>query len=340
MKSTSKTPYSNRGFNAQFLSIAPLSQPFVTDRVVASVDALRVKYTYRASFTDLGSNQRHDTLTYLLEQLTNIQNWLCGHYDVHVTESKFRLGNYAYTVRFEAENGSSFAVLLGRYATPEGAVGFGYNKVYSYVYDAVIDFNPNKVPADVYTPVMALLASWALSVSVQRFDLALDLPAARSDLELVQRPGSGYKCFIDKKGAKTECTGERQHHSAIKLYDKAAELGYPDLDVTRCEITIDPKQLKSVKALFPDIKTLAPVDLSLAFSELPFQVQAVILHPDLYEILKASTSSNTWRKYKAMIQEYGQTLYTLPDDLFKEIDDYVKQRIKALQSIGSPMLTA
>lgn len=41
-----------------------------------------------------------------------------------------------------------------------------------------------------------------------------------------------------------------------------------------------------------------------------------------------------------MIQEYGQTLYTLPDDLFKEIDDYVKQRIKALQSIGSPMLTA
>lgn len=110
--------------------------------------------------------------------------------------------------------------------------------------------------------------------------------------------------------------------------------------MTRCEITIDPKQFKSVKALFPDIKTLAPVDLSLAFSELPFQVQAVILHPDLYEILKASTSSNTWRKCKAMIQEYGQTLYTLPDNLFKEIDDYVKQRIKALQSIGSPMLTA
>lgn len=102
MKSTSKTPYSNRGFNAQFLSIAPLSQPFVTDRVVASVDALRVKYTYRASFTDLGSNQRYDTLAYLLEQLTNIQNWLCGRYDVHVTESKFRLGHYAYTVRFES----------------------------------------------------------------------------------------------------------------------------------------------------------------------------------------------------------------------------------------------
>lgn len=340
MKSTPKTPNSNRGFNAQFLCIAPLSQPLVSDRVVASIDSLRIKYTYRTTFTDLGSNQRHDTLVYLLEQLTNVSAWLSGSYDIHVSESKFRIGNYAYTVHYEAENGSSFAVLMGRYCTPEQATGYGYNKAAGYVYDAVIDFNPNKVPSDVYTPVMALLASWALSVTVQRFDLALDLPAPRSELSLVQRPGSGYQCFIDKKGIKTEYTGERQHHSAIKLYDKAADLGHPDLDVTRCEITIDPKLFKSVKDLFPDITTTAPVALSMGFSDLPFQVQAVILHPDLYDLLKASVHPNTWRKYKSLIQEYGQTFYTLPDDTFKEIDSYVKKRLQEFKAIGSPMLTA
>lgn len=328
MKNSHDTPNSNRGFPAHFLCTAYLSQPLVSNGVVASIDSVRVKYVYRTTFTDPGSNQRHDTLVYLLEQLTSVSSWLRGGYDVHVYESRFRIGNYAYTVHYDTENGSSFAVLVGRYCTPEQATGYAYNKAAGYVYDAVIDFNPNKVPSDVYTPIMALLASRALSMTVQRFDLALDLPAPRSELSLVQRPGSGYQCFIDKKGIKTEYTGERQHHGAIKLYDKGADLGHPDLDVSRCEITIDPKLFKSVKDLFPDITTTAPVALSMGFSGLPFPVQAVILHPDLYGLLKASVHPNTWRKYKSLIQEYGQTFYTLPDDICKEIDGYVQKRLQ------------
>lgn len=340
MKNQPKTPNSNRGFNAQFLCIAPFDTPLVLDRAIASIDAVRIKYTYRKTYTDLATNERHDTLAYLLYQLTDTSRWMAGEYDVKVSQSKFRIGNYAYTVRFEAKNGASFAVLMGRYDIPDNAVGYAYDKVNCYIYDAVIDFNPNKVPREVYTPVISTLSSCSLTSTIQRYDLALDLPSPRSDLQLIQRPGSGYQCFIDPKGTKTEYTGKRQQHNAIKLYDKGADLGHPELNVTRCEITIDPKKFKTVKELFPDIKTNAPVELSMDFSALPFQVQAVILHPDLYELLKTSVHPNTWRKYKTMIQDYGQTYYTLTDDHFQEIDRYVRQRLTAFISAGNLILSA
>lgn len=333
MKSTAKTPNSNRGFNAQFLSIAPLSQPLITDRVVASIDNLRIKYTYKATFQDFGRNKRYDTIEYLLERLANIQDWLFYHYEAKVSESKYRIGNYAYTVHFEIENGSSFAVLLGRYSSPDKAVGYAYNKARCFVYDVVIDFNPNKVPSDVYTRVMALLRSLALSVSIQRFDLALDIPVPRSDLQLVERPGSKYQLLRDD-GVQTEYIGLKNQHSRIKLYDKGFELGYPDLKISRLEFTVNSERFKTLKSMFPEVKMLAPVEPSEDFADLPFPVKAVIRHPDLYEELKASTSANTWRKYKPMIQAYGQTLYALSDDLFREIDDYVKQRLERFKTLG------
>ena len=132
----------------------------------------------------------------------------------------------------------------------------------------------------------------------------------------------------------------RQHHGAIKLYDKGAELGHPEFNVTRCEMTIDPKRFKSVKDLFPEIRTTAPLELTLGFSELPFPVQAVILHPELADILKASCSPNTWRKHKAMIESYGKTYYTLTDDQFREIDTYVRKRLEEFTDYGNLILSA
>lgn len=332
MKQTAKTPNSNRGFDAQFLSIAPYANPLFLDGVIASIDALRIKFTYRQSFTDFATHRRFDTLVYLLEQLNDTSRWLLGRYDVKTSHSRFKIGNYAYTVRFELENGNAFAVLVGRYSTPDQAVGCAYNKSESYVYDAVIDFNPNKIPEKVWRDVIGILSSYALTASVQRFDLALDFPIARNDLQLIQRPGSGYQCFIDSNGVKTEYTGKRQQHSAIKLYDKAADLDLPEVPCTRCELTLDPGKYKSVKDVFPKITSMAPVELSMGFSELPFQVQAVILHPDLYSVLKATTSPNTFRKYDKQIKAYGQTYLDLPDDQTKQIDNYIHQYLTSVIS--------
>ena len=333
MKNQSKTPISNRGFDAQFLSIAPYSNPLFLDGVIASVDSLRIKFTYRQTYNDLVTNERYDTIVYILNQLTDTSHWLLGEYDVKVKESKFRIGNYAYTAHFELKDGSSFAVLIGRYVAPKDAVGHAYNKVSGYVYDAVIDFNPNKVPERVWRDTIGILSAYALTVTVQRFDLALDFPLARNDLQLVQRPGSLYHRLIDKKGVLTEYTGERQHHAAIKLYDKAADLGLPEVHCSRCELTLVPGKYESVKDVFPKILSMAPVELSMDFSALPFEVQAVILHPDLYDILKATRSPNTFRKYDRQIREYGQTYLKLTDDQAQQIDTYVQQYLTTIKPI-------
>ena len=268
-----KTPISNRGFNAQFLCVAPLAEPLILDRVITSIDAVRIKYTYPKTICNPETFERYDTLDYLLTRLTSIPLWMTGKFDMTTFESRFKLGNYAYTVNYTCPDGTSFAVLVGRYNTADKSTGYAFDSARGVTYDVVMDFNPNKVPADAWQTITGILAPLALSTSVVRFDLAMDFPMARSDLQLVQRPGSGYQCFVDPSGVKTEYTGKRSQHGAIKLYDKAADLGHPDLNVTRCEITIDPKKFKGTKALFPTIKALTPVELSFDFSALPFPVQ-------------------------------------------------------------------
>lgn len=338
MKNTAKTPNSNRGFNAQFLSFAPLTDPLVFDRVVASIDSVRIKYTYPQMLCNPATFARTETLGYLFEQLNSIPRWLgdghevtAGRYDIHTNYSNFKIGNYSHTLKYTLPNNDGFAVLLGRYHADEDGQ--------HTMPEVVLDFNPNKVPADIWQEVASILAPLSISTTIQRFDLALDFDSPRSELQLVERSGSRYQQYREK-GTLTEYTGERQHHRAVKLYDKGAELGHPEMNVSRCEITIDPKRLKSVKDLFPEIRTTAPLELSIGFSELPFPVQAVILHPELADLLKTSCSPNTWRKHKAMIEAYGKTYYTLTDDQFREIDTYVRKRLEEFTDYGNLILSA
>lgn len=334
MKNTTETPISNRGFNAQFLCIAPLAQPLVTDRVVTSIDAVRIKYTYPRTIVNPSTYERFDTINYLLEQLTSLGRWMDGKYDTRMLESGFHMGNYRYTVHYTLPDDNSFAVLLGRFNTAEKSEGQAFDPARRITYDVIVDFNPNKIPTDIWQEIAGILSPLALQTTIQRFDLAMDFSISRHDLQLIQRSGSVHKRWTDPKGVITEYIGERQHHGAIKLYDKGADLGHPELNVSRCEITIDPKRFKSVKGMFPTITTTAPVALSIDFSELPFPVQAVILHPDLYELCKSSVHPNTWRKYKNMIADYGETTLTLTDDQFSKIDTYVHKRLSSFIHAG------
>lgn len=334
MKNTTETPISNRGFNAQFLCNAPLTQPLVTDRVVTSIDGVRIKYTYPRTIVNPSTYERFDTIDYLLGQLTSISRWMNGKFDTKLSESGFRMGHYRYTVSCILPDDNAFAVLFGRFNTAEKSEGQAFDPARRITYDVIMDFNPNKIPTDVWQEVAGLLSPLALQTTIQRFDLAMDFSIPRHDLQLVKRSGSVHKCWTDPKEVMTEYIGERQHHGAIKLYDKGADLGHPELNVSRCEITIDPKRFKSVKGLFPTITTIAPVSLSMDFNELPFPVQAVILYPSLYERCKSSVSRNTWRNYKKMIEDYEQTTLTLSDDQFQKIDTYVHKRLSSFIHAG------
>ena len=326
VKSKAQTPISNRGFDAQFLCTVPHHNPLILDGIVASIDSIRLKFTYSKTGFDFDARERFDTINRLLCRLTSDQLWMMGHFDIEVgPERGFKIGNYMRTITYKLRDGSSFAVLVGRYCYD--------STVKQIAPEAIMDFNPNKVTLDFWQTIARILSSDAHGISVQRFDLAIDLPIPRNDLQLLQRPGSGYQCFVDPNGAKTEYTGERSHHGAIKLYDKGADLGLPDLICTRCEMTIDGSKYKGIKAHWPTILSHSPLDLTLDLADLPFEVRAVILHPDLHDILKASVNRNTWTKYKKLIQSYGQTYFTLTDDQIAQIDKYVRGYLARIKSL-------
>lgn len=315
-----KTPISNRGFDAQFLGTIPYQDPLVLDGMITSIDSVRIKYTYSKTAYDFESRERFDTLNRLLYELTSDSLFMLGQFDIELgREASFKIGRYMRTITYRLSNGDSFSVLVGR---------FCYDSTVKLIApDVIMDVNPNKIPANIWHRIARILASTAQSVSVLRFDLAIDIPIARDQMQLLQRPGSGFEKFVDKNGGMTEYTGERSHHAAIKLYDKGADLEVPDLTCTRCEITIDPVKFKGIAALWPSILSLSPLDLSIDFADLPFDVKAVILHPDLHDMLKASVSRNTWPKHKRMIDNFGKTYFTLSDDQTKKIDQYVRNSL-------------
>lgn len=325
MAATAQTPISNRGLPAQNLCIPPYYKPLMLHGVTASIDNLRIKFTYTHSSYNHEANERMETIDALLHDLTSVFLFMEGQLDYRHQPSNFKIGNYAHSITYKTADDTSFAVLVGRYDYKES--------VRQTAAEAVMDFNPNKVPAKCWKRIMGILAGRAIHISVQRFDLALDFPILRNNLKLVQRPGSKYQLLSDPHFTKTEYTRERSHHAAVKLYDKAAELDLPT-PCTRLEITIEHSKYKSLAQLMPDIISLAPLELSLELDSLPPIVQAIIIHPDLYDRMMQSVSRNTWAKYKQDLQQYhtqdGGFFYTIPTDQLKQIEQYTRTYLAAI----------
>ena len=327
MSATTQTPISNRGLPAQFLCTPLYYHPLHLAGVTASIDNVRMKFVYAKSAFDFTANKHIDTIETLLNELTSVALFMEGELDHQYTSSNFRVGNYAHTITYKLTEGRSFAVLVGRYDYKES------NR--QIAAEAVIDYNPNKVPAKAWQRITGILAARAINSHVVRFDLAFDFPILRNNLRLVQRPGSQYHLLSDEQYTITEYTGQRSHHAAVKLYDKAAELQLPN-PCTRLEITIERSRFKTLQQLMPDIISLAPLELSLAFDELPPIVQAIIIHPDLYDRMRRSVSRNTWAKFKSILEDYkpGDSgfFFTLPDDQITQIESYVRSYIAELPS--------
>ena len=325
MSATAQTPISNRGLPAHFLCTPPYYNPLYLDGVTSSIDNVRMKYTYPNTTYNFDTGDRMDTIDELLQELTSVVLYMEGNLDPQYNKSYFKIGNYAHTITYKLTEGRSFAVLVGR---------FDYKEAHQQIAaEAVIDFNPNKIPSFVWMRITGILAARAVRIAVQRFDLALDFPILRNNLELVQRPGSSYSRLIDKNHIVTEYTGERSHHAAVKLYDKQAELQLP-MPCTRLEITIEKSKFKSLSQLMPEIISHAPLELSLAFDDLPAIVQVVILHPDLYDRMSRSVHRNTWAKYKGLLEAYrvgdNGFFFTLPEDQILQIEKYVRSYIAKL----------
>lgn len=286
----------------------PYGLYFDTDTCRVSIDNIRLKFEYKCNNYDF--NHSHTvTSVDLISQLLDNQ-FITG---LDVSWSKldfFRIGNYCRTCTISGLEWS-FAVMIGRYCFD--------NSCKQIAPEAVMDFNPNKVPLDIIQRIVSLLQGSALSVAVQRFDVAFDYALPREEVRLIEDKTKGYR-FFREQGAITEYQGKRSKHSAMKLYDKTKETGL-SIPVTRCEITVEYSAYKSVADVFPDLFFYGAEQLDMAFPVLPFEVKACILYPDLIEVLRKSCNRHTFQKHIGKVKEYRKK--SLVPTNWLEIDRFI-----------------
>lgn len=118
-----------------------------------------------------------------------------------------------------------------------------------YQKDVTLEFNPSKVGDDLtFLSVYKRFFDMKVSLTVKRFDLALDVPIARDRCYLVK----DYRTYQEYRNSSSDLTqylGQRNSGGFCKLYNKAKELKIDNYDLTRFEITIDWKDSEYGKTL-------------------------------------------------------------------------------------------
>ncbi|MGL5649014.1 MAG: hypothetical protein ACRDDY_14285 [Clostridium sp.] len=122
------------------------------------------------------------------------------------------------------------------------------------VYKVVtVEFNPAKVGCDLYFQSI-YLKLFNLSFKkpvVKRFDVAIDIPVARSNCYLVKDNRLYEEFKKSSDGEYTQYLGQRNKHGRVKLYNKAVELGMSDNNLTRLEITCNYEERNDIERLVP-----------------------------------------------------------------------------------------
>lgn len=119
-------------------------------------------------------------------------------------------------------------------------MGIGvYGKAPSEFWETVkLEFNPAKVGnCPWFVSLYNSLIAAAKYVDFKRFDVAIDIPVARSRLRFVKDQRK-YSLLEYSSENKTEYLGVRSAHGNCKLYNKALEQNISS-DLTRLEITLD-----------------------------------------------------------------------------------------------------
>lgn len=310
-------PTSNRPVNRQILTHhfagIPYTQYFDDLSGRYSIDNVRIKFVYDTKFYDYDTHETKSTLEYLSFFLDQYRENI----DVSWKYHGFQMGYYSSVATMTFRNGGTATFLVGRYA---------FREKKGIAAEIVADFNPNKVLFDDIRSILYELSLNAISVpELVRFDLAIDVPVSRSNVSLQYKGRAGYQLIYNSDDNKTEYLGKRGNHNRLKIYNKSLELGL-DTNITRCEITLE--RFSSVADHLPDIYYTRDLQVDMDFRCLDFAVRACILHPDLISELKSSVSRNTWKKYKAILDEY-QDIKLVPVDV-AGIDAFVREQLDNL----------
>ena len=125
--------------------------------------------------------------------------------------------------------------------------GFCFNNGNKTNYKGFVDFNPNKISKWKYFKMfMEKCRICFKDIDIKRYDLAVDIPVARTFVKLIKDKRS-YHYLQDR--SITEYLGKRNNNNFVKVYDKKAESNL-DYELTRVELTIEPKEVM----MFPKIQ--------------------------------------------------------------------------------------
>lgn len=195
--------------------------------------------------------------------------------------------------------------------------------------DGYMEFNPNKVASSkAFDILFAMVWEYADSITVKRWDLAIDIPCKRSDLTL-SKDQRIYTYMESPKGI-TEYLGRRSHDGFVKLYDKTKESDL-DYDLTRLELTIE--------GLKPFNDLNMPV-VKKGVSQLELKARMELSKTDLvmYKLM-LPLSENDKLKYlremgktkSAKLKPYlfaVDTAYTITRDVYEKCIELLKLYIK------------
>ena len=288
----------------------PYGRYFDTGLFRVSVDNIRLKLVYKYQNYDYKKGTSVLSVDHLCHLLDSVSLFMSGIDTEWSCKDIFKIGGYCRVCTLKG-NGWTFAVLIGRYCYDADCRQIAP--------EVIVDYNPNKVPFDVISQILGILRPAALSYVVSQYDVAFDIPAKRRDVFLLPDMTRNYKRF-DCGGALTEYSGERASHGAVKLYDKTKEMGLSE-DVTRCEVTVRSKEASSLSAVFPRLYAFVDQQMEIAFMQLPFPVQACLIHPDLIDVLLRSYTYKTRVKYQEQIENYSKCVIC-PNN-WEEIESFV-----------------
>lgn len=296
-----------------------------TPQCRVSIDNVRMKFSYKNKNYDFEKHEAIPTIDLCSQRLDQL--FFDGCDIVWHRCDFFKIGNYVRTCTISGIDSLSrpwsCAVMIGRYT-------FDNSRLVAP--EVVFDFNPNKVPLDKYTDILRCLREGAMTSGIVRYDVAFDFPVPREDITLIATDRQSYKLFKDSQKGVTEYQGERSHHNAMKLYDKSKESAL-SVPVTRCEITVGGDYSKSMEHLFPTLVVLGNLQMDTGFADLPFQVVACLIHPDLIPVLKSKVDHKTWKKYSDMISSHGQ--HKLTPNSWTDVDRYIFSRLAQFKGVCS-----
>lgn len=293
-----------------------------TDSCRVSIDNIRLKFCYKFSRYSWRRGEAVpsiDSISSLLD-VFDLQHY-SEQLDVSWSyKDFFKIGAYCRTATIAGLDWSC-AVLIGRYCFDSSCK--------QVAPEAVFDFNPNKVPMHIIHRLVFLLRDSAISVNVLRYDVAFDFPLPRDDVVLVRGDSRrSYRLFLDG-GGKTEYLGARSSHGSLKLYDKTAESSL-SVPVTRAEVTVEAASFTSIRDVFPSLYCFSGCQLDFSFSELPFQVHACVMYPELIPVLRSKCSAPTYRKYMSQISSLSQAVLTLD---FSAADCFISSALTSYLSV-------